>query len=82
MCYPAESIEINDIWHADRGWKVFQRLPLGTLVANLTACTIGYVLLTTTGETKLAGNGLAVVDAVMTGALGSLSTASTWSAEV
>lgn len=55
---------------------------MGTLVANLLACAIGYVLLTTKGEAKLEGTGLAVVDAVMNGALGSLSTASTWSAEV
>lgn len=59
------------------GW-----LPLGTLVANLAACTVGYVLLTVKGEADISGTRASVIDAVIGGALGSLSTASTWSAEV
>ena len=51
-------------------------------MANLAACTGGYVLLTTKGEEGLGSNSLAVVDSIIDGVLGSLSTASTWSAEV
>jgi fluoride ion exporter CrcB/FEX len=64
------------------GWKVPAWLPLGTLVANLVACAAGYVLLTVKSEAGLERTGLAIVDAFVDGTLGSLSTASTWSAEV
>jgi hypothetical protein len=57
-------------------------LPLGTLIANLLACTVGYVLLTLQHEMLQSRLAAVAIEAIASGCLGSLSTASTWAAEV
>lgn len=68
--------------HVGRGWKRFAWLPLGTLIANMLACGTGAVIYAVMQMYVRNNVWSSVCNATITGVHGSLSTASTWAAEV
>ena len=68
---------------AGQSWSHFSWLPLGTFTANMLACAVDYVLLAIIIGGAIPKNVLrASLLAIKAGGMGSLSTVSTWAAEV
>lgn len=64
------------------GWQRWCWLPLGTLLANLIGCAMAYVLEDVQQQLALDATARTVLASLQTGFVGSLSTVSTWAAEV
>jgi fluoride ion exporter CrcB/FEX len=61
---------------------VLSWLPLGTFLANMIACLVDLAILDVLVQRQSTGAELTVLSSIISGAMGSLSTVSTWAKEV
>ena len=67
---------------AGQHWKVLEWLPFGTFTCNMLACAVDFALLALQVAATLTNRQNATTAAIKAGGMGSLSTVSTWAAEV